>query len=122
MENKSLEYTYQQQIAMMRILLDIIHADGIIDEREIFFFNQLKERFNLTDSDYEVVKAKNSLLALVQIKEMTPEQKKQFAYLMNKMIIVDDDIDVNEVAIYDVVREFCKIDEDFKGFDIVQTI
>ena len=122
MENKSLEYTYQQHIAMMRILLDIIHADGIIDEREIFFFNQLKEKFNLSDSDYEVVKAKNSLLALVQIKEMTPEQKKQFAYLMNKMIIVDDDIDVNEVAIYDVVREFCKIDEDFKGFDIDQTI
>lgn len=118
MENKELEYTYQQQIAMMRILLDIIHADGIIDERETFFFNQLKEKFGLTDNDYEVVKAKNSLLALVQIKEMTSKQKEQFAYLMNKMIIVDDDIDVNEVAIYDVVTEFCKIDEKFKGFEI----
>lgn len=118
MENKSLEYTYQQQIAMMRILLDIIHADGIIDERETFLFNQVKEKFCLSDSDYDVVKAKNSLLALVQIKKMTPEQKEQFAYLMNKMIIVDDDIDVNEVAIYNVVNEFCNIKTDFKGFEL----
>lgn len=118
MENNELTYTYQQKIAMMRILLDIIHADGIIDARETLFFNQLKEKFEMADSDYEVVKKKNSLLALVQIKEMTPDQKQAFAYLMNKMIIVDDDIDVNEVAIYNVVTEFCKIDNTFKGFDV----
>jgi hypothetical protein len=27
------EYSYQQKIAMMRIFLDIIHADGYIDAR-----------------------------------------------------------------------------------------
>ena len=36
-----MEFTYQEKIAVMRILLDIIHADGIIDERETFFFNKL---------------------------------------------------------------------------------
>ena len=118
MENNNTEYTFQQKVAMMRILLDIINADGIIDARETFFFNQLKEKFGITDADYEVVKAKNSLLALVQLKEMDSEQKKEFAYLMNKMIIVDDDIDVNEVAIYNVVNDFCKIEQDFKGFEL----
>lgn len=112
------EYTFQQKIAMMRILLDIINADGIVDVRETFFFNQLKEKFQMSDSDHEIVKSKNSLLALVQLKEMNDEQKNEFAYLMNKMIIVDDDIDVNEVAIYDVVREFCNIKTDFKGFEL----
>ena len=116
--NTNIDFTFQQKIAMMRILLDIIHADGIIDARENFFFNQLKEKFGMDDSDYEVVKDKNSLLALVQIKEMDNDQKKQFAYLMNKMIIVDDDIDVNEVAIYNVVNEFCKMETDFKGFEL----
>ena len=118
MENNELDYTYQQKIAMMRILLDIIQADGIIDTRETFFFNQLKEKFGMSDSDHEIVKQKNSLLALVQLKEMQPEQKQAFAYLMNKMIIVDDDIDVNEVAIYNVVNEFCKMETDFKGFNL----
>jgi uncharacterized tellurite resistance protein B-like protein len=35
------EYSFQQKIAMMRILLDIIHADGYIDAREQHFFNEL---------------------------------------------------------------------------------
>ena len=101
-----MEFTYQEKIAIMRILLDIIHADGIIDERETFFFNKLKERFGLEDN---VVKEKNSLIALAQIKLLNEGQKEEFSKLMSKMIIVDDDINANEVAIYDVVADFCNI-------------
>ena len=32
---------FQQKIAVLRILLDIINADGRIDEREIFYFNKI---------------------------------------------------------------------------------
>jgi uncharacterized tellurite resistance protein B-like protein len=106
-------YTYQQKIAIMRILLDIIHADGIIDARETFFFDKLKGKFNLTDDDHEAVKNKNSLLALTQIKLLDNDQKEQFAKLMAQMIIVDEDININEVAIYNIVSEFCGIDKDF---------
>ena len=70
-----MEFTYQEKIAVMRILLDIIHADGIIDERETFFFNKLKDNFNLADEDHEVVREKNSLIALTQIKQMSKEKK-----------------------------------------------
>ena len=106
------EYTYQQKIAIMRILLDIIHADGIIDARETFFFEKLKDEFLLAEEDHEVVK-KNSLLALTQIKLLGEEQKEHFAKLMAQMIIVDEDINVNEVAIYNVVSEFCAINKNF---------
>lgn len=108
------EYSYQQKIAMMRILLDIIHADGYIDARELHFFNELKEIFSLEDADHDVVKETNSLLALLQIREFTDEQKMGFALYMSKMIVVDGDINANEVAIYNVVSEFCSIN---KGFD-----
>lgn len=107
------EYTYQQKIAIMRILLDIIHADGIIDARETFFFEKLKDEFQLAEEDHEVVKNKNSLLALTQIKLLDEEQKEHFAKLMAQMIIVDEDINVNEVAIYNVVSDFCGIGKDF---------
>jgi uncharacterized tellurite resistance protein B-like protein len=107
------EYTYQQKIAIMRILLDIIHADGIIDARETFFFEKLKDEFQLAEEDHEVVKKKNSLLALTQIKLLDEEQKEHFAKLMAQMIIVDEDINVNEVAIYNVVSEFCGINKNF---------
>ena len=107
------EYTYQQKIAIMRILLDIIHADGIIDARETFFFEKLKDEFRLAEEDHEVVKNKNSLLALTQIKLLDEEQKNHFAKLMAQMIIVDEDINVNEVAIYNIVSEFCEIKKEF---------
>lgn len=108
------ELTYQQRIAVMRILLDIIHADGIVDARETFLFNKLKDDFQLTDEDHEVVKSKNSLIALAQIKLLDDEQKKYFAKLMSDMIIVDEDINANEVAIYDVVSDFCNIAVSFQ--------
>lgn len=107
------EYTYQQKIAIMRILLDIIHADGIIDARETFFFEKLKDEFQLAEEDHEVVRKKNSLLALTQIKLLDEEQIEHFAKLMAQMIIVDEDINVNEVAIYNVVSEFCGINKEF---------
>ena len=109
-----MELTYQQKIAMMRILLDIIHADGIIDARETFFFEQLKKEFGLTAKDHKVVKAKNSLIALSQVRLLTEEQKKYFAALMSKMIIVDEDINTNETAIYDIVADFCGINVSFE--------
>lgn len=103
------DLSYQQKIASMRILLDIIHADGRIDARETFFFNKLKEEFGMKDEDHKVVEEKNSLLALSQIKCFDDEQKEYFAKLMSRMIIVDEDINVNEVDIYNIVCEFCGI-------------
>jgi uncharacterized tellurite resistance protein B-like protein len=108
------EYSYQQKLAIMRILLDIIHADGIIDAREKFFYDQLKEQFELTDEDHEAVRQKNSLLALLQIRSFTEEQKMGLALYMSKMIVVDKDINANELAIYDVVRDFCGISKNFE--------
>lgn len=108
-----MEYSYQQKIAIMRILLDIIQADGKIDARELFYFNQLKELLNLSDDDHKVVDKKNSLLALTQVREFTHEQKEDFAKIMSKMIIVDEDININELAIYEVVKDFCKLDKNF---------
>lgn len=106
-----MEFTYHQKISMLKILLDIINADSRILACEIALFNQLKDQLSLEDSDLGVVQAKNSLLALLQIKEMEKNQKSYFAKIMGSMIAVDDDINVNEIAIFNVVRDYCGIAE-----------
>ncbi|WP_455062378.1 hypothetical protein [Prevotella fusca] len=78
------------------------------------FFNKLKEKFELQDDDYEWIKSKNSLITPSQIKLLNDEQEADFAGLMSDMIIVDEDINANEVAIYDVVAEFCGITISFE--------
>ena len=63
--------------------------------------------------DRSIINEKNSLLALVQINDMSLEQKEYFSALMTRMVIVDGDINVNEVAIYDIVCKFCDLQKDF---------
>lgn len=106
-------FNYQQKVAMMRILLDIIQADGRIDAREMFYFNQLKDKFEMQLNSRNDVDEKNSLMALAQVKMFDKEQKEFFAELMANMIVVDEDIDANEVMIYDIVREFAGIKKEF---------
>lgn len=108
------KFNYQQKVAMMRILLDIIQADGRIDAREMYYFEQLKIKFEIIETSHKDIEEKNSLMALAQVKMFDSEQKDYFADLMANMIVVDEDIDANEVMIYDIVREFAGIT---KGFD-----
>ncbi|MBQ8009068.1 MAG: hypothetical protein IJ256_06070 [Bacteroidaceae bacterium] len=59
--------------------------------------------------------SKSSLIALLDIKNITDEQKSYFVKLMDTMIKVDEDININEVAIYDVVIDFCSIPLPFEA-------
>lgn len=107
------DFSYQQKISMMRLLLDIINADGRIDVREQALFEELKKRFELDDASKDLVSKKLSILALLDIKNFDTEQKHYFASLMSQMIVVDEDINVNELAVYDVVKEFCNLQDSF---------
>ncbi len=100
---------FNQKIAVMRILLDIIYADGRIDYRETMLFDDLLTKLDLPTESKEQIQRKSSLIALLDIKNFTEEQKVYFAELMDKMIKVDEDININEVAIYDVVIDYCNI-------------
>jgi uncharacterized tellurite resistance protein B-like protein len=100
---------FNQKIAVMRVLLDIIYADGRIDYRETLLFDDLLTKLDLPTESKEQIQRKSSLIALLDIKNFTEEQKVYFADLMDKMIKVDEDINVNEVAIYDVVIDYCNI-------------
>lgn len=89
--------------------MDIVEADGRIDAREVFYYNKLKKELSVPDYAQKDVKEKNSLMALAQIKYFDEEQKKYLANIMANMVVVDEDINVNEVEIYDVICDFAGI-------------
>lgn len=104
---------FQQKIAVMRILLDIVNADGRIDERETFYYNKIASALGLKEQDLSTVIDANSLLCLLEIKGFNKEQKIQMAKMMGQQIVVDMDINVNEMAIFNLVCDTCNIDIDF---------
>lgn len=110
-------FTHEQKISMMRILMDLVLADGRIDERETLFFDKIAGLLGLEDNVKTEVNAKNSLLALTEISEFSQEQKEALSKLMGQMIVVDEDINYNEIRIYNVVNDFCKINISFNMED-----
>lgn len=108
------ELTYNERIAVMRILHDIILADNRIDAREQMLFTDIAKTLDLDASARKSVEKLNSLLALAIIHDFNQKQKEEFAKLMGQMIIVDKDINYNEVKIYNVVNEFCNIRVEFE--------
>ena len=107
------ELAYNERIAVMRILWDIILADKKVDSREQLLFGEIADSLELGASAKQEVQNLNSLLALAMIHDFKQDQKVEFAKLMGQMIVVDKDINYNEVKIYNVVNEFCNIKVEF---------
>lgn len=110
-----MDFNYNQKIAVMRVLLDIIFADSKVDYRETNLFRELQNELGLSDEDVKSLSEKSAILSLLDIKEFNEDQKKAFAILMDKTIKIDDDIDKREVAIYDIVLDYCNIPIPFAG-------
>ena len=110
-------FTYVQKISMMRILMDLVLADGRIDERETVFFDRIAGLLGLDSKAKKDVDKKNSLLALTEISDFDQAQKEELSKLMGQMIVVDKDINYNEIRIYNVVNDFCKINVGFNMED-----
>lgn len=108
---KNLSYT--QKVSVMKILMDLVLADGRIDSRETEFYTAIASELDLDGNAKEDVKTMNSLLALVEINEFDQLTKEKFIKLMGKMIVVDKDINYKEVKIYNLVNDFCQIHADF---------
>ena len=112
----------QQKIAVMRILFDIINADGRIDARETFYFKKVAKLLNISEEHLVSVNNANSLLSLLEINSFDEKQKYQMIKMMGEQIVVDEDINVNEMAIYDLICKTCNIDIKFEDVVDPETI
>lgn len=104
-----MEYNYNQKMAILRLLLDIINIDGKIDERETLYFEKVKKELNLSSEDHFKVKEFNTLLGLSILKCMSEEQKSHYNMLMRNMILVDGIIEPSELMAYEDICAFCEI-------------
>ena len=107
------ELAYNVKIAVLRILEDIINADKVIHEKEVNYMNDIAHSFNLNDNYKCEVNNLVTLQALSIIRALSPEVKDKIAQLMGKMIVIDEDINYNEVKLYNAICESCNIRKDF---------
>lgn len=104
-----MEYSYNQKMAIVKLLLDIIGVDGKIDGRETFFFEKVKNELGLSPQDHFKIHDYSTLQSLSIVKAMGEDQKKHYSDLMKRMILADEEIEENERIAYKDICDFCRI-------------
>ena len=111
------DLTYNEKIAVLRILNDILHADNVVKDVEVNYMNEVARSFEIGENYMDDVNKLVSLQALSIIRGLSSDIKKEFTQLMGKMIVIDKDINYNEVKLYNTVCESCNIENDFNVED-----
>ncbi len=107
------ELTHNAKIAVLRILNDIVNADNIIKDVELKYMNEIARSFELANNYMDEVNNLVTLQALAIVRTLSADFKKKIAQMMGKMIVIDEDINYNEVKLYNAVCESCNIEKDF---------
>ncbi len=111
------ELNNYEKIAVAKVLTEILNADNIVHENEINYMQEIIRSFGLDNTyKYDVDNLEISK-ALSAIREMSTEQKKEVAKMMGKMIVIDNDINYNEVKMYNAFCETCNIEREFNVKD-----
>ena len=111
------ELKYNEKIAVVKVLTEILNADNIVHESEVAYMNDVIQSFGLDESHKSDVDNLMTLQALSTIRELSVDQKGEIAQMMGKMIVIDKDINYNEVKLYNAFCESCDIDKDFNVSD-----
>lgn len=107
------QLTYNAKIAVVKVLNEILNADSIVHENEVQYMNEVIRDFGLEGKYEDDVKSLMTLQALATIRELDVELKEMVAQMMGKMIVIDNDINYNEVKLYNAFCESCNIEKDF---------
>lgn len=113
MENLS----YKAKVAIVKLLGEILNADKIVHEKELKYLDEVVRSLNLDENYKEEVDALLTLEALATIRILSVDQKRAIAEMMGRMIVVDEDINYNEVKLYNAFCESCNIERDFNVED-----
>ena len=111
------EFSYKVKVAVIKLLGEILNADKIVHEKEVEYLNEVIKSFGLKENYKEDVDALLTLEALATIRILSVDKKREIAKMMGKMIVVDEDINYNEVKLYNAFRELCDIEKDFSVDD-----
>lgn len=111
------ELSYSAKIAVIKVLKEILHADYIVHESEVKYLNEVISSFQLDDNYQSDVENLLTLQALATIRVLPVDQKSEVAKMMGNMIVADENIDYNEVKLYNAFCKSCDIDRDFNVND-----
>lgn len=107
------EFTYIEKLAVVWILNEILKADNITDDKEVRYLNDVILSFQLKESQKEEALTFQDTKVTAVVQSMSAGKKSRVAQMMGKMIVIDNDINYNEVKLYNDFCRSCQIEDSF---------
>ena len=92
----------QLKVAMARIIINVIQADGIIDDREMAFLEKVKYEFGITNEDFTATRHLTFSNALALFKASYRKNQKtidKFITVIDELATTDNVVSANEAMI-----------------------
>jgi uncharacterized tellurite resistance protein B-like protein len=99
----TINLTKTERVAVTKVLLDIMGADGDVDIREFLYLNQLQNNFGITDSEIKEAMQLNALKCLADLKTLTHEERMSLVLMMSEMISADKEVHKKELEVFVIV-------------------
>ena len=109
-----MNWTNEEKLSLMRVLGDIIHADGRVADNEMDYITQLSFKIGFTPEHVPEAMKRNVDIWLGVLNNMSNEKKVALNIMMMEMIEADGDRDQNEVDIWYAVVKRLGIDKLYK--------
>ena len=111
------EYRHEAKIAIVRLLEDILNADGIVQKSEENYLTDVATALGLDCECRWAAKTVSTEQAMETVGGLTARQKSEIAKMMGRMIVADNDINYNEVMLYNKICDTCGIENEFQPDD-----
>lgn len=101
--NSSLNLTTEEKKALVKILIEIMHADRVVKEKEVNYLKEVRKNIDISDVEYEEASNLNVLACLTTLRGLNLPDKQEVREMMKTMIMIDGDIDKREMDLFKVV-------------------
>ena len=98
-----LKMTSKVNMALSKVLLDIVAADGKVSKEEKVLFSHIQEIFKIPLEDIKMASSLGVLEALAILRTLSKSDKDIIVIMMIDMVTVDGNVDDNELTVLRVV-------------------
>lgn len=91
-----MKFKENQKTALAKVLSDLVQCDGIVNQGEIEFLQQVYETFNITSGNRKKADSLTLSEAVRTLKTLGTAEKNTLLFLFQQLSLADDSLDPNE--------------------------
>lgn len=105
----SIEWTNQEKLCITKVLLDIMNADGKIDDGEVQYMEHLRLLIGISERDIETAQNTTVSYSMSILRSMNDAKKIALGIMMAEMIKSDGNADAREIFVFESVHDMIGI-------------